>query len=118
MWHGWADPLVLPDQSLRYYESVAKHMGGIDAIQSFYRLFMIPGQGHCWEMPADVPDRFDPITALDDWVETGVAPTKLPARALNVETAVVDEAVLCPHPATAINLAAGETIDEVQCTSE
>jgi len=118
MWHGWADPLVLPDQSLAYYESVAEHMGGVDAIQSFYRLFMIPGQGHCWEMPADVPDRFDPITALDNWVENGVAPTKLLARALNAETAIVDEAVLCPHPATAINLAAGETIDDVQCASE
>lgn len=118
MWHGWADPLVLPDQSLRYYESVAKHMGGVDEIQSFFRLFMIPGQGHCWEMPADVPDRFDPITALDNWVENGVAPTKLPAHALNAETAVVDKAVLCPHPATAINLAAGDTIEDVQCSSD
>jgi len=118
MWHGWADPLVLPDQSLSYYESVAEHMGGIDEISSFYRLFMIPGQGHCWEIPADVPDRFDPITALDKWVETGKPPEKIPAHALNPESAIVTDAVLCPHPATAINLAAGETIDEVQCTSE
>jgi feruloyl esterase len=93
-------------------------MGGVDEIQSFFRLFMIPGQGHCWEMPADVPDRFDPITALDNWVENGVAPTKLPAHALNAETAVVDKAVLCPHPATAINLAAGDTIEDVQCSSD
>jgi len=118
MWHGWADPLVLPDQSLDYYESVAEQMGGIDAIKSFHRLFMIPGQGHCWEMPADVPDRFDPITALDNWVETGKPPEKIPAHALNRESAIVTDAVLCPHPATAINLAAGDTIDDVQCTDQ
>jgi feruloyl esterase len=118
MWHGWADPLVLPDQSLDYYESVANKMGGFDSVKSFYRLFMIPGQGHCWEMPAAVPDRFDPITALDTWVETGKPPESIPAFVKNPDTAIIRDAVLCPHPATAINLKAGETIDDVQCNGE
>lgn len=115
MWHGWADPLVLPDQSLGYYESVAEEMGGIENIKSFFRLFMIPGQGHCWEMPANVPDQFDPINALDDWVESGDAPEMIPAHALNPATAVITNAVLCPHPATATNLIAGEKLDNLRC---
>ncbi len=117
MWHGWADPLVLPDQSLDYYESVAAEMGGVDNIKSFYRLFMIPGQGHCWEMPAHVPDQFDPITALDNWVETGEAPERLPAFALDPDTAVFTDAALCSHPSTAVNLAAGETAVDAECES-
>ncbi len=118
MWHGWADPLVLPDQSVDYYESVAKFMGGMDRIMSFYRLFMIPGQGHCWELPSDHPEMFDPITALDNWVETGAAPEKIHARARNPQTAVITDAVLCPYPATAVNLGAGDTIDDARCASD
>jgi feruloyl esterase len=115
MWHGWGDALVLPDQSLDYYESVAAEMGGYDAIRSFYRLFLMPGHGHCWEMPADVPDRFDPITVLDNWVETGAPPDRILATALNPDTAIIKEALLCPHPATAINLAAGQSSEDVHC---
>ena len=103
MWHGLADPLVLPDQSLDYYESVAQHMGGVRKIKSFFRLFLIPGQGHCWELPANVPDRFDPIKALDLWVEQGIAPTDLQAHALDKANATISSAVLCPHPATAVS---------------
>ena len=104
MWHGWGDALVLPDQSLDYYESVAAEMGGYDAIQSFFRLFMIPGHGHCWEIPADVPDRFDPILELDQWVETGQAPEQIIATAADPETAVAAKMALCPHPAMARKL--------------
>ncbi len=108
MWHGWADPLVLPDQTLDYYLSVADYMGGVDAIKPFFRLYMIPGQGHCWELPADVPDRFDPISVLDEWVESGRPPSGIPARALDPENATIVEALLCAHPATAIHLQPGE----------
>ncbi|MDH3409265.1 MAG: tannase/feruloyl esterase family alpha/beta hydrolase, partial [Gammaproteobacteria bacterium] len=118
MWHGWADPLVLPDQSVDYYESVARFMGGIDRIKSFYRLFMIPGQGHCWELPSDYPEMFDPITTLDNWVETGAAPEKIHARARNPKTAVFTDAVLCPYPATAVNLGAGDNIDDTHCAGD
>lgn len=104
MWHGWGDALVLPDQSLDYYESVAAEMAGYDAIQSFFRLFMIPGHGHCWEIPAHVPDRFDPISILDQWVETGQAPEQIIATAADPETAVAAKIALCPHPAMARKL--------------
>lgn len=98
MWHGWADSLVLPDQSLDYYESVAREMGGYDAIQSFYRLFLMPGHGHCWEIPAGVPDQFDPITVLDQWVETGNAPDSILARSGADDAGQMQELQLCPHP--------------------
>lgn len=98
MWHGWQDPLVLPDQSVAYYEGVAEDLGGPEKTGEFFRLFMVPGQGHCWEIPSEAPDRFDPITALDRWVETGVAPTELTATALKPGSSPIDTTVICPWP--------------------
>lgn len=118
MWHGWGDALVLPDQSLDYYESVAAEMGGYDAIQSFYRLFLIPGHGHCWEIPADVPDRFDPISELDQWVETGRAPEQIIASAADPETAVAARIALCPHPEKARRLDSEAGAGSTYCTAD
>ncbi len=97
MWHGWGDSLVLPDQSKDYYESVAAEMGGYNAIESFFRLFLIPGKGHCWEMPAGTPDRFDPITMLDQWVETGSAPEVLRATPAEPGSSDMPELTVYPH---------------------
>jgi len=99
MWHGWQDPLVLPDQSVDYYDSVLDRMGDADQVGEFFRLFMIPGQGHCWEIPSALPDRFDPISVLDRWVETGEAPVQLTARALDPEVAEIKATAICPYPA-------------------
>ena len=115
MWHGWADSLVLPDQSLDYYESVAAQMGGYEAIQSFYRLFMMPGHGHCWEMPAGVPDRFDPITILDQWVETGEAPASILAKPHGDAASGKPDLLLCPHPAKARYIEEGGVADTALC---
>lgn len=104
MWHGWQDPLVLPDQSIEYYRAVLEEMGGHDAVDPFFRLFMIPGKGHCWEMPSGVPDRFDPIEMLDRWVEKGQAPDRLTALALDPEATVVPAAVVCPYPGRPVYL--------------
>lgn len=105
MWHGWQDPLVLPDQSVEYYRRVEATMGGRDATQDFLRLFMIPGQGHCWEMAADRPDRFDPLAVLERWVEQGQAPEQLlltsPPAAPGNTADEGETAVVCPYPIAA-----------------
>jgi len=108
MYHGLADPLVLPANSIDYYESVVAEMGGEVEIGDFLRFFTVPGMGHCWEMPANTPDQFDPIGALEDWVEKGQAPAYMEAHALHPETALSSRAALCPHPATAVNLSEGQ----------
>jgi len=40
--------------------------------ESFYRLFMVPGMGHCGGGPG--ANSFDMIGALEQWVEHEVAP--------------------------------------------
>ncbi len=100
MWHGWADSLVLPDQSKNYYENVAAQMGGYEQIASFYRLFLIPGKGHCWEIPAGTPDQFDPIKMLDQWVETETPPDVLRATSIESDETANSELLVYPHLST------------------
>jgi len=75
MYTGWSDPVVPPQDTLAYYEGVAKTMGGIERTREFYRFFMAPGMGHCSGGPG--PNLFDHLTALEQWVEKGMAPDKL-----------------------------------------
>jgi hypothetical protein len=91
-YHGWADPAIPAGSSIRYYESVATTMGGVESIQSFYRLFLAPGMQHCGGGPGpnavgaafgqagpkDDPEH-DVISALALWVEGGVPPEKITA---------------------------------------
>ncbi|WFL76316.1 tannase/feruloyl esterase family alpha/beta hydrolase [Altererythrobacter arenosus] len=81
LWHGMADALVVPSQSVDYYQWVLERMGGPQQVQSFFRLFLAPGLGHCWEAPSPTaPEDFDPLTAIEEWVEQGQAPDVLVAR--------------------------------------
>jgi len=79
LWHGMADPLVVPQQSIDYYRSVIAKIGGVRETQAFFRMFLAPGVGHCWEAPGAGPDDFDPLAALEVWVEDGVAPDVIEA---------------------------------------
>jgi feruloyl esterase len=68
-YHGLSDPIIPTEASINYYESVVAQQHGLDKTEAFYRLFLVPGMGHC--MGAyDV----DWIDALDQWVEHGKAP--------------------------------------------
>src|SRR5918993_3112784 len=75
MYAGWMDPVVPPQDNVAYYEAVAKKMGGYDKTRDFFRLFMAPGMGHCAGGPG--PNQIDALTALEQWVEKGIAPDKL-----------------------------------------
>ena len=81
MWHGLSDPLVVPSQTVDYYDRVLKRMGGRQKVQQFFRYFEAPGLGHCWELrSASAPEDFDPLTAIEAWVERGQAPEEIVAR--------------------------------------
>jgi len=75
MYTGWADPVVPPQDTVAYYDAAVKVNGGLEKTREFYRLFMAPGMGHCSGGPG--PNQFDALTALEQWVEKGVAPEKL-----------------------------------------
>ncbi|MBS7640298.1 MAG: tannase/feruloyl esterase family alpha/beta hydrolase [Candidatus Bathyarchaeia archaeon] len=78
-WHGWADQLVTPYQSIAYYESVVNFMGE-ESVKEFYRLYMIPGLTHVGSIGPTFT-WYDPtcplFKALIDWVENGIEPSCL-----------------------------------------
>jgi hypothetical protein len=79
IYHGWADQGLSPWATTNYYSAVARLMGGYQAIQSFSRLYMIPGLYHCPSPCGHVPTgdpavKVDLIGTLIRWVEQGQAP--------------------------------------------
>jgi Tannase and feruloyl esterase len=75
-WQGWGDPAISPYNTLHYYDTVAAKTGA--NVDDFYRIFFVPGMGHCGA-GATGPDKFDTVAALENWVEKGVAPTRIEA---------------------------------------
>ena len=78
VYHGWRDQSVIPFFSLDYHAIATRAMGGKQATDEFYRLFMIPGMNHCQGGPG--PWEIDYLTAMEAWVERGEAPAKLVGR--------------------------------------
>ncbi|MCW2989299.1 MAG: feruloyl esterase [Solirubrobacterales bacterium] len=124
-YHGWNDPGIPPGNSVRYYDQVTKTNGGLAKTQGFYRLFMVPGMGHCagdvgasnfggaGQHPPPVRDGdHDLVTALENWVERGTAPGEFIATkyagAEGVAGAVKFQRRLCLYPAVAKYKGAGD----------
>jgi feruloyl esterase len=115
-YHGWADALVMPGEAIRYYDSVSKHFGSAEATRPFYRLFMVPGMGHCSGGPG--PSQFDMLSAVVEWVEKGTAPERVTARAVG-DRAQAMERPLCPYPQAAQYVGSGDKAkaDSYACVS-
>lgn len=129
IYHGWADSLVPPGQTVAFYEKAVREAGGLEQAQSFARLFMAPGFSHCAGGPG--PDVFNSATgsavpppsttpqhdlfaALTEWVEAGRAPRQVistryvegsPARGVGMQRP------LCAYPAKAWRRGSGDPDD-------
>lgn len=102
MWMGWNDNFIPPESSTMYYEQVQEKMGGV--VTDFFRLFMIPGMLHC--TGGGVPDHFDALTALENWVERDTVPTEMTAFQLRSNdpdwgASVVRSRPICLYPSVA-----------------
>jgi feruloyl esterase len=137
-YHGWGDAAVAPEDSINYYTKVREFLAtypdpreeGQRPIDSFYRLFMVPGMSHCWGgagtgsfgnevFPAPgVPQdaNHDVVLALDRWVVDNVAPDRIIAtRTANQPPSIATPGTmtrpLCPYPQTAQYKGSGSTND-------
>lgn len=92
-----ADPIFSADEVVEYYERLAANNGGIGATQGFTRTFLVPGMTHCSGGPAT--DTFDSLQAMVDWVENGIAPRSIAARAGAANAYFPNRTrPLCPYP--------------------
>jgi feruloyl esterase len=72
LYHGYDDHGQTPYRSIWFYQELAEIFGGYRNVQKHARLFMAPGRQHCGGGPG--PNSFDTLTALEKWVEHGIAP--------------------------------------------
>jgi hypothetical protein len=72
-YHGTADPVFSPLDTLDYYTRMADANGGLDKVLDSSRFFFVPGMNHCGGGPAAL-DKFDMVGAVVEWVENGKAP--------------------------------------------
>ena len=98
MYHGWADPLIAPQLSVDSWQRIQDSMGAAST-KEFARLFMVPGMGHCAGGSASNADW---LTALEKWVEQGVAPDATNTANTIVASGTIDGTArtrpLCPYP--------------------
>ena len=104
-YHGWADGQPAPMTTVDYFNAVQTTVGDSS---SFYRLFMVPGMGHCSGGPGT--DHFDKMVAITDWVEHGKAPDSIIASHLT-DGQVTRTRPLCPYPQVAKYKGTGSTDD-------
>ena len=98
LYHGWADTNVPTLNTIKYYDSVLKTMGGPAKTSNNVRLFLEPGMGHCGG--GEGPNVFDKVATLEQWVEKGKAPEQIIASHLT--SGKVDRTrPLCPFPQVA-----------------
>lgn len=105
-YHGWSDQAVAPSNSIDYFKRVAAASGGERTVRASYRLFMVPGMGHC--TGGDGTSTFDALAALERWVEDGRPPDSIPASRV-VGGIVVRTRPLCPYPEVAVYKGKGST---------
>jgi pimeloyl-ACP methyl ester carboxylesterase len=76
--HGLSDPWFSPLDTLGYYKRLAQANGGLDQVESWSRIYLVPGMAHCSGGPATL-DNFDMLSAVVDWVEKGTPPDSVVA---------------------------------------
>jgi feruloyl esterase len=80
-------------------------MGGNQ--DSFMRLFMVPGMGHC--SGGAGPNQVDWVTPLDNWRDKAVAPASIVGIGDNAGTRMTRP--LCPYPQVATYKGSGDVND-------
>jgi feruloyl esterase len=77
-YHGVSDPWFSANDTIDYYQRMSAANGGAAQAQSWSRLYLAPGMGHCGGGAATL-DTFDLLGAAVDWVEKGTAPDAIVA---------------------------------------
>ena len=75
LYWGWDDVAISAGQGIDYYQTVTALMGGEAQTRQFFRLFMVPGMGHCRRGRGEVA--IDYLTYMENWVELRQAPDSL-----------------------------------------
>ncbi|KAK6435649.1 hypothetical protein LTR95_008160 [Oleoguttula sp. CCFEE 5521] len=105
---GWADAYNAATWPIQHLEQVENFFDG--SVAEWFRLFMVPGGGHCGAAAAykNVPTTYHTVAKLVQWVEGGDAPEEVLSK--NPPDGSSRTRKLCPWPATA-RYASGDVDD-------
>jgi hypothetical protein len=126
IYHGLADTLVAPGQSVAFYERQAAALGGTRKLEDNARLFLAPGMMHCgggtgpdaFNATLGIPPRppvddarHDIFSALIAWVDRDEAPDRIVATKFSSEdrSEIEMQRPICPYPRKAVYRGAGST---------
>jgi feruloyl esterase len=101
LYHGGADGLIAPDNTVDYYEGILRDTfhGHVDRAQENVRLFLVPGMGHCSGGVRGAAVGWDKLPALVDWVENGHAPSQIVVtQDGGTTTPEGNQRIICPWP--------------------
>ncbi|HEX6438715.1 MAG TPA: tannase/feruloyl esterase family alpha/beta hydrolase [Candidatus Binatia bacterium] len=114
IWHGFSDPLPSPVDTIDYYNSIRARSNhsrrDAEKTEEFVRLFLLPNVGHCGGPAAGGPNQFDPLTALEQWIEEGIAPEEIIASRVT-DGVVTRTRPICAYPQTAQYVGSGSIDD-------
>jgi len=114
MYAGWVDAILPAGDVIGYFDRVVATMGP-EAVEDFFRFYMVPGVAHCSGGPGTPV--IDMVPALERWVEQGEVPHRVIAsRVEDGET--VRTRPLCPYPQVARWSGEGDTDDASNFTCE
>jgi pimeloyl-ACP methyl ester carboxylesterase len=91
---GGSDPIFSINDTLEWWRNVDAANRG--AAADFVRVYAVPGMNHCAGGPAT--DQFDALAAVVNWVEKGMAPDRIIAKAGPTSPWPGRTRPLCPYP--------------------
>lgn len=91
VYHGLSDQAMWAGALLNWYTALTPR--GEQGPQDYARLFLVPGMTHCGG--GQSTDRFDMLSAIQDWVEQGKAPDRVLATGRAFPGV---SRPLCPYP--------------------
>ena len=106
-WHGWNDETIPVQTTMRYYDRVIEAMGGVAEVQSFFKLYLVPGGGHMSPQGTSNEDANPPVFApgqffglLVDWVERGIEPHAIEVTSPGPDSPITQP--MYPYPSRAV----------------
>ena len=93
-YHGVSDAWFSAMDTVNYYDRMAAANGGLQTVDKWSRLFLVPGMAHCQGGEATL-DNFDMLSAIVDWVEKDKAPESVESSGSSMPGV---SRPLCPYP--------------------
>ncbi|GAP91338.2 putative tannase and feruloyl esterase [Rosellinia necatrix] len=90
--HGMNDNIIPPGGTKQYYDAVAEV---IPDVHDFYRVFEVPGLGHCFGGASGTPTGL--FAQLRRWVEDGAAPDQTAVDVTDLAGAT-QHRIVCAYP--------------------